>query len=119
MYERGVLRRYPEKQDTAWASAQLGMTRLIHMARKKRHGFRRALFQPRPLLFLIFVVVLDRFDAAIVLRLSFRIFHRLLGFGGFFGAGFSAFLALFVQHFFAAKQFEESLVGAVALVPAS
>src|SRR6202166_2077262 len=88
------------------------------MAKKKRHGFRRTLFQQRRLLFLIFVLVLNRLDAAIVLRLCFGFFHRLLGFGGFFGAGFGALLALFVQHFFAAQQFQESLVRTVALVPA-
>src|SRR5712671_699462 len=35
----------------------------------------------------------------------------------FLGADFGALLALFVQHLFAAQQFEESFVGAVALIP--
>ncbi len=69
------------------------------------------------LLFLAFGFFLDRLNAAIMLCLRFGIFHRLLGFGVFLGAGFGALLALFVQHFFAAQQFEESFVGAVALIP--
>src|SRR5215469_3794332 len=50
-------------------------------------------------------------------RLRFRLFHRLLGFGGLFGASFRTLFALFVENLLASEQFEESLVRAVALVP--
>src|ERR1700689_2801441 len=71
-----------------------------------------------PTLLLVFGFFLHRFHAAIVLRLGFGIFHRLLGFGNFLGAGFGALLFFLVENFFAAQQFEERFVGTVALVPA-
>ncbi len=67
------------------------------------------------LFFLVFV--LDWFYAAIVLGLRFGVFHGLLGFRGLLGAGFGSLFALFVEHLFAAQQFEERFVGAVAFIP--
>src|SRR5208282_4298218 len=68
-------------------------------------------------LFLLLGFLFDRFHAAVMLRLRFGVFHGLLGFGGLLGAGLGALLALLVENFFAAEQFEERLVGAVAFVP--
>src|SRR5215471_15129403 len=51
------------------------------------------------------------------LRVGF--FHRLLGLFHLLGAGFSAFQALFIEHGFAAQQFDEGFVSAVALLPSS
>src|SRR5208337_4460995 len=90
---------------------------------QKRHGLSRAFFpsinfrQSIPDLF-FFVFFLHRLYAAVVLGLGFGVFHGFAGFGGLFGAGFGALFALFVEHLFAAQQFEESFVGAVAFVPA-
>src|SRR5580693_9119349 len=95
------------------------MTRLVRRPRQRK----RARLSPCPLrdnpelLFLVFV--LDRLHATIVCGPRFGIFHRFPGFGGLLGADFGPLLALFVQHLFAAKQLEESFVGAVALIPAS
>ena len=52
-------------------------------------------------------------------RLRFGLFHGLLGFGNFLGASLGTLLALFVENFLAPKQFEESLVRAVTLIPVS
>ena len=49
--------------------------------------------------------------------LGLRVFHGLLGFGGFLGASFGALFLLLVEDLLAAQQFEERLVGAVALIP--
>ncbi len=62
-------------------------------------------------------MILRGFHAAVVLCLGFGVFHGCAGFGSLLGAGFGAFLALFVQNLFAAQQFEEGLVSAIALVP--
>src|SRR5258706_1412030 len=86
------------------------------LAKKKGTAFAVPFETKSGLLFLIFFF-LDRLDAAIVLGLRFGLFHRLLGLGDFLGADFGALFAFFVQHFFAAQQLEESLIGAVALVP--
>src|ERR1017187_579181 len=75
----------------------------------------RASQENKRLLFLIFV--LHRFDAAIVLGLRLRVFHGFLGFGGFLGTSFGALFLLLVEDLLAAQQLEESLVGAVALIP--
>ena len=40
--------------------------------------------------------------------LRFGFFHGALGFGGAFGAGFVALLALLVENFFAAEEFDET-----------
>src|SRR5258706_7543671 len=86
------------------------------LAKKKGTAFAVPFETKSGLLFLVFFF-LDRLDAAIVLGLRFGLFHRLLGLGDFLGADFGALLAFFVQHFFAAQQFEESFVGAIALIP--
>src|SRR5579859_5910078 len=44
-------------------------------------------------------------------------FHRLAVLFGPFGADLGALLTLFVEHLFAAQQFDERLLGAVALAP--
>src|ERR1700732_4593889 len=49
--------------------------------------------------------------------LGFGFFHGFLGFGGALGAGFAALLALLVEHLFAAQEFDEGVVGAVAFAP--
>jgi hypothetical protein len=51
--------------------------------------------------------------------LRFGFFHGSLGFGGTFGAGLSTLLALFVEDFFAAEEFDESVIGAIAFSPSS
>src|SRR5438270_12487425 len=71
------------------------------------------------LLFVIFPFALGCCGFALNLSLRFRFFHGFLGFGGFFGAGFGALLALLVQNLLAAEQLEESLVSAVTLIPVS
>src|ERR1700722_11912841 len=81
----------------------------------KRRGQGRAPRKQRELLFLVFV--LDRLNAAIVLCLRLGVFHGLLGFGGLLGASFGALFFLFVENLFATQQFEESFVGAIALIP--
>src|SRR5579863_5791251 len=53
------------------------------------------------------------FDSLLLLGL----FHSSLGFLGALGAGFAAFLALFVDQFFTAQKFDEGVVGAVAFSP--
>src|SRR5689334_6259758 len=69
---------------------------------------------------LIFIVVFfRRFNAAIVRCLCLSLFHRLFGFSSLLGASFGAFFFLFVEDLLATQQFQESLVGAVALVPSS
>src|SRR5580700_173106 len=73
----------------------------------------------KELLFLIVVFAFGRCGFALSLSLRLRLFHSLLGFGGFFGADFGAFFFLLVENFLAAQQFEECLIGAVALVPVS
>src|SRR5437588_5851564 len=83
---------------------------------KKGTARSHALKPSRRNLFL-FVFFLCWFDAAILCSLGFGLFHRLLGLSGLLGAGFGAFLALFVEDLLDAEQFEESLVGAIALVP--
>src|ERR1700680_70342 len=89
--------------------------------RKIRQSKRRGLTAPWQnsikLLFLVFV--LCRLDATIMSRLRLCFFHRLLGFGSLLGASFGTLFFLFVENLLAAQQFEESLVGAVALVPVS
>src|SRR5579863_5542122 len=55
------------------------------------------------------------FDSLLLLGL----FHSSLGFLGALGAGFAAFLALFVDQFFTAQKFDEGVVGAVAFSPSS
>src|SRR5271168_3334937 len=50
--------------------------------------------------------------------LGLGFFHCFLRFLGPFGTGFGALLPLFVQHLFAAQQFDEGIVGTVALAPA-
>src|SRR5579872_1701793 len=69
------------------------------------------------LFFLVFLFAFGRCGLALSLRLRLRLFHGFLGFGGFLGAGFGALFLLLVEDFLAAQQLEESLVGAVALVP--
>ena len=49
--------------------------------------------------------------------MRFGLFHGLLGFGGFLGAGFGAFLFLLVENLLAAEKFEEGAVSAISLVP--
>src|SRR6185312_16883313 len=51
------------------------------------------------------------------LLLGFGFFHRLASLFGLLGAGFGTLLALLVEHLLAAEQFDERLVGAVALLP--
>ena len=54
-----------------------------------------------------------------MLGLRLRVFHGLLGFGSLLGTGLSALFFLLVENFLASQQFEESLVRAVTLIPAS
>ena len=68
------------------------------------------------LLFFVFLV-LGWLDSAILRCLGLGFFHRLLGFRRLLGAGFSTFLALLIEHFFASEEFEECFVSAVALIP--
>src|SRR5512143_2120711 len=49
--------------------------------------------------------------------LRFGFFHRLAGFFGALGANFGALLAFLVEYLLAAEQFDEGLLGAVALLP--
>jgi hypothetical protein len=49
--------------------------------------------------------------------LSFGFFHGSLGFSGAFGAGFATLLALLIEDFFAAQEFDEGVVSAVTLAP--
>jgi hypothetical protein len=60
----------------------------------------RALYETTKLLFLIFF--LYRLDTAIVRGLRFRVFHSLLGFGGFLGASFGTLFLLLVEDLLAA-----------------
>ena len=83
---------------------------------RKRHGSKPCLLNNREnLLFLIFV--LGRFHATVMGSLGLGLFHGLLGFGGFFGANFGALFLFLVENLLAAEQFQESLVGAITLVP--
>src|SRR5215471_12965159 len=91
---------------------------------KRIHGDTNKKARPKPclkvhgkrlLLFLLAFVGRRRFFLRLSLR--FRLFHRLLGFGGFFGASLGALFLLLIENLLAAKKFQESLVGAVALVP--
>src|SRR5579864_9510779 len=72
-----------------------------------------------PLLFPFFFFRFRLSGAGLRLLLGFGFFHRLLGFFGFFGAGFGALLALFVEDLLAAEQLDESLIGAIALLPSA
>ena len=51
------------------------------------------------------------------MRFGVGIFHRLAVFLGPFGADFGTLLALFIDHLLTAQQFDECLLGAVALPP--
>src|SRR6266851_259787 len=68
-----------------------------------------------PLLF-SFCLRLSFHSRLISLR-RFRLFHLFLGFLSLLGTGFSALLALFIQHLLTAQEFDEGLVGAIALLP--
>src|SRR5215469_504972 len=84
---------------------------------KGRSG--RAPEQRVPPLFLSFASLGRRFASALSLALGFGLFHGLLDFSGSLGAGFGALLTLFLLQGFAAEQFNEGFVGAVASLPGS
>src|SRR5207248_5954217 len=85
---------------------------------KKRHSAMPCLRDPliKELLFFVFLV-LGWLNSAILRSLGLSFFHRLLGFRRLLGASFSTFLPLLVKHLFAAEEFEECFVSAVALIP--
>src|SRR5215472_5202032 len=82
---------------------------------KKRHARKRALEMKGERLFR--GLVRSRLGCGLRLR-GFGFFHGFLGFRGALGASFGALLALLVEGFLAAQQFDEGLVGAVAFLPA-
>ena len=88
----------------------------MHSEKEKARPQAAPFAKHRKLFFLVFFF-LHRLNSAIVLRLSLGVFHCLLGFGGFLGASFGALFLLLVENLLAPEQFQESLVGAVALVP--
>src|SRR5437660_296097 len=92
------------------------MTNLEEAKKKARR--KPCLWRTKSALLFLTFFFLARLDTALLLRLRLGLFHRLLGLGDFFGAGFGTLFALFIQHLFAAQQFEEGFVGAVTLVPA-
>jgi len=51
--------------------------------------------------------------------LRFGFFHGAFGFGGTLGAGFGSLLALFVENFFAAEEFDEGVVGSITFAESS
>src|SRR5205814_1550205 len=58
------------------------------------------------------------FGTALLLLLCLGFFHGLARLFGFFGAKFGSLLALFVQNFFRAQQFDKCLLSAIALLEA-
>src|SRR5579863_7666725 len=66
-----------------------------------------------------FVFAFGACDRVFHSLLLFGLFHGSLRFLGTFGAGFAALLALFVEQFFAAQEFDERVIGAVAFAPPS
>src|SRR5215469_6726517 len=72
-----------------------------------------------PPLFFSFASLGRWFASALSLALGFGLFHRLLDFSSSLGAGLGALLTLFLLQGFAAEQFDERFVGAVASLPGS
>src|SRR5258708_31035801 len=90
---------------------------LVKPALKRKRGQDARAYSNRfyPLLFSFFLRL--SFHSRLISLRRFRLFHLFLGFLSLFGAGFSALLALFIQHLLTAQQFDERLVGAIALLP--
>jgi hypothetical protein len=86
------------------------------LAKKKEAGRNACLLQQFALAQDLFF--LGRFHATVVPGLRFGVFHGFFGFGDFLGAGFGTPLAFFVGAPFAAQQFKECLVVAIALIAA-
>src|SRR5690242_20002297 len=83
---------------------------------KKRGLVGPRLIVPTTLLFVIFLLRLRGFAYRWIL--CFRLFHGFASFRGSLGAGFGSLLAFLVEHLLASKQFNESLVSAIALLKA-
>ena len=71
----------------------------------------------RVLLLLDFVFAFGAWSGVFDSLLGLGFIHRSLGFGDALGTGFATLLALLVEYLFAAQEFDEGVVGAVAFSP--
>src|SRR5260370_20928855 len=85
------------------------------LKRKRRQDARAYSNRFYPLLFSFFLRL--SFHSRLISLRRLRLFHLFLGFLSLLGAGFSALLALFIQHLLTAQEFDERLGGAIALLP--
>src|SRR5580704_26016 len=106
-----------QREDLEWARRYQADFR-SEMIEMKRAQTEAAPSNARPveLLALVFAFGAGGGMFHTTLRLGFV--HGSLVFLGTFGTGLGAFLAFFVQHFFAAEELDEGVVGAVTLPPA-